>query len=139
MRCRLCTPGLLFVCLVAIAVLAYWEFLDYRLRGVPMEYYEQHVTPDVGQAGDRLMTSWTYQVHRDCPRTIDLFVADVPVSRHRGTTRGKSNGVRTIYREITIPNVPPGKYTIRSVSEFQCNPLRSHVSAVELPFTVVAP
>ena len=102
MRCRLCTPGLLFVCLVAIAVLAYWEFLDYRLRGVPMEYYEQHVTPDVGQAGDRLMTSWTYQVHRDCPRTIDLFVADVPVSRHRGTTRGKSNGVRTIYREITI-------------------------------------
>lgn len=138
MRCRFCVPVMMGVITLGVAMLAYWEFLDYRVQGAPISYYDQVVYPKQGRIGDKLMTRWRYQVHRDCPRDVSLYVAGVPRSFHHGSTRGRVMAApRVFHRAVKVPDVPPGEYVIRSVAEFHCNPLRSYVASAEIPFTVL--
>ena len=141
--CRWCIPTLAAVNFLCLAVLAYWEFVDYSewnpFGGKAVSYYEAHAAPSVVKSGDITITRWRYQVHRDCPRTVSLFAANVPVTVHGGVTRGKRMIVpATLERPVRIPElVQPGRHVIRVVSEFRCNPLRHEVASADIPIVVL--
>lgn len=123
------------ICLLA---LMFWEFLDYRVIGPPIAHIQQSIRPEEGRPGDVVMTTWRYELRRPCPRDVTLFIADIPVSTYRDPVPVDVDTPRTIYRELTIPRVPPGRYTVRTISEFYCNPIKPYLDSVEIPITVVA-
>lgn len=148
MRCRMCVPALVLLITLCISVLMYWWLFDYSrwnpLGGPAVVYYDEYAgePPLRVRNHEAVLTRWRYQVLRDCPRQVSLFVGGIPIWTHPGSTRGDGamTEPRSGTREITIPSrvqLPPGKYAIRSVAVSQCNGLREDTAVGVIPIEVV--
>ena len=128
---------------IALLVLAWWQRGDAYVLGEPFATDEPEVIVGEAPPGGIVTIRWQYDVIRDCPREVQLFIANghsVLVSTHNGSTSGRPPGPRTVMSRIRIPlSMTPGPATITSVSHWRCTPLREHVYSIRVPIQILDP
>lgn len=126
---------------VPLICIAWWAW-GWRLAYSPWLAYESAdmLTPVV-KPGAAVQVKWAYTVHRDCPRHIEMRLAQGDVElllyAHRGRTTGQGPGHREFVSEVLLPVLPAGEYALLSTSTGMCTPLYSEtIRARPVRFTV---
>lgn len=130
---------------VALLLLGYWYFIDYEpwnfYGGVPMEIHSDVLTPFVPR-GHKVKVEYEWEVFRDCQRMVELWLMNgTPkiIRQHQGSTTGTGPGKHgPIIVEVKVPeDYDTGPASLRSIAEFDCNPLKSWRIVEESRFTVI--
>lgn len=135
----------LLITLGIMGLFGYWYFLDYARWnpfGGPAMAGTGVALARTVLAGEDLAIRWEYEIFRDCPREVELFLANghsEMISRHHGSTTGQPPGSRDpIVSKVHIPSYyEPQDLVITSNAVFHCNPFRSWRHTMLVPVTVV--
>ena len=125
-----------------VALLLWWQYLDYRLLGPPMRDFRASVVEGSAAPGGKIEITYSYVVVRDCPRIVQRYWRngrDSMIESHVGSTRGAAVGVmRKRMRSFNVPlDMPPGRAEIITSILFKCNPLADWTYLHIQPVTIL--
>lgn len=91
--------------------------------------------------GGSVTFRWVYEVFRDCPRDVELWLHNgrsVLLRSHKGSTAGRGVGRRDLTVPIDIPTGQhPGTALLVSIAHSHCTPFDTQTMVFTAPITIL--